>query len=208
MQIKVCGMSRPGNIDEVASLDIDMMGFIFYRKSPRCVGELSPATISRLRREGVEPVALFVDEDIDTAAAIMKRYGFSTVQLHGSESPRYCSLLRARGFRVLKAVGIADSGDIAAAATYDGHADMLVLDTRTSGKAGSGRKFDWSLLEKVTFATPFLLSGGIGPDDAADVKTLYGRMNGRMAGIDVNSRFETAPGEKSRELLDTFIHNI
>ena len=85
---------------------------------------------------------------------------------------------------------------------------MLVLDTRTSGKGGSGRKFDWSLLEKVMFATPFLLSGGIGPDDAAVVKTLYVKMNGRMAGIDVNSRFETAPGEKSRELLDTFIHNI
>lgn len=207
MQIKVCGMSRPGNIDDVASLDIDMMGFIFYRKSPRCVGELSPATISRLRREG-------------RAGGTLCRRGYRHSGRHhealrfqhsaASRQRESALLLSAprKGFRVLKAVGIADSGDIAAAAAYDGHADMLVLDTRTPGKGGSGRKFDWSLLEKVTFATPFLLSGGIGPDDAADVKTLYDRMNGRMAGIDVNSRFETAPGEKSRELLDTFIHNI
>ena len=91
---------------------------------------------------------------------------------------------------------------------YDGHADMLVLDTKSASKGGSGQKFDWSLLEHAPFSTPFLLSGGITPDDAVAVKELFIKMNGLMAGVDLNSKFETAPGVKSASLLAHFINNI
>lgn len=208
MKIKVCGLRCPDNIEDVASLGIDMAGFIFYDKSPRRVVKVEPDVIARLRARGVEPVALFVDEPIDTIIATMERSGFSTAQLHGGESPEYCDRLRGRGFKVLKAISIAKAADIAKAATYDGHADMLVLDTRCAGKGGSGRKFDWSLLEQATFSTPFLLSGGIAPDDAVAVKELFRKMDGLMAGVDLNSKFETAPGLKSASLLSDFINII
>ncbi|MDE6345817.1 MAG: phosphoribosylanthranilate isomerase [Muribaculaceae bacterium] len=208
MKIKVCGLRSPENIDEVASLGIDMAGFIFYPRSPRFAGEPDRSALLRLRARGVEPVALFVDEDIDTVTEILQKYGFLTVQLHGDESQVYCDRLRERGFKVLKAISIAEAADIAKAEAYDGHADMLVLDTRCAGKGGSGRKFDWGLLEQAAFSTPFLLSGGIAPDDAVAVKELFKKMNGLMAGVDLNSKFETAPGLKSASLLSDFINII
>lgn len=208
MKIKVCGMRHPGNIDEIAALGIDMAGFIFYPHSPRFVGEPAMAAISRLKERDVEPVALFVDEDIDIVTGILRKYGFHAVQLHGNESPAYCDRLRADGIKVLKAMPIACSDDIDRCAAYDGHADMLVLDTKSSSKGGSGQKFDWTLLEQASFSTPFLLSGGIAPYDAETVKELFKKMNGLMAGVDLNSKFETAPGVKSASLLSRFIKNI
>lgn len=208
MKIKVCGLRCPENIDEVASLGIDMAGFIFYPRSPRFAGEPDRYALLRLRACGVEPVALFVDEDIDTVTGILQKYGFLTVQLHGDESPAYCDRLRARGFKVLKAIPIGCADDIEKCAVYDGHADMLVLDTRCAGKGGSGQKFDWGLLEHASFSTPFLLSGGIAPGDAVAVKELFKKMNGLMAGVDLNSKFETAPGLKSASLLSDFINII
>lgn len=208
MKIKVCGMRRPDNIDEVAALGIDMAGFIFYPRSPRFVDEPDTDALSRLKAQGVEPVALFVDEDIDTVTGILRKYGFGTVQLHGNESPAYCERLRADGVRVLKAMPIACADDMSRCAAYDSHADMLVLDTKSSSKGGSGQKFDWSLLAQASFSTPFLLSGGIAPDDAVAVKELFKKMNGLMAGVDLNSKFETAPGVKSASLLAHFINII
>lgn len=208
MKIKVCGMRQPANINAVAELGIDMMGFIFYDRSPRYVAMVERPLTDSLRARGIEPVALFVDEDIDKVAAITERSGFTTVQLHGSESPAYCDALRKRGIKVLKAISIACGDDIARAALYDGHADMLVIDTQCCGHGGSGHKFDWSLLEGAPFTTPFLLSGGIDADDAHRVMELYGKMHGLMAGVDVNSRFETEPGVKSPELLRHFINNL
>lgn len=208
MKIKVCGLRCPENIDEVASLGIDMAGFIFYDKSPRMVVEVEPDVIARLQARGVEPVALFVDETIDTVIDTMERSGFTTVQLHGGESPEYCDRLRERGLKVLKAIPIGCADDIEKCAVYNGHADMLVLDTRCACKGGSGRKFDWGLLEQAAFSTPFLLSGGIAPGDAVAVKELFKKMNGLMAGVDLNSKFETAPGLKSASLLSDFINII
>lgn len=208
MIIKVCGMRRPDNIDEVAALGIDLMGFIFYRKSPRCAGEPDRSTIEALHKRGVKAVAVFVDEDFDTVVSTMERYGFTAAQLHGNESIDYCDRLRQRGFTVLKAISIAGAEDMAKAAAYDGHADMLVLDTKCAGKGGSGVKFDWQLLVDGNFTTPFLLSGGIGADDTDSVTAVYRSMPGLMAGIDLNSRFETEPGVKSADMLRRFVDCI
>lgn len=208
MIVKVCGMRQPDNIDAVAATGIDMMGFIFYRKSPRFVDQLDGSTINALKNKGIEPVALFVDEDIDVVVATLQRYGFTTVQLHGSEGVDYCDRLRAHGYKVLKAISISDEGDVARAALYDGHADLLVVDTKCNGKGGSGMKFDWRLLENATFATPFLLSGGIAATDAEAVAALYRSSAPRMAGVDINSRFETAPALKSPAIISQFLSQL
>lgn len=208
MKVKVCGMRQPDNIDAVAALGIDMMGFIFYSRSPRCVTDLQSGVTGALRMRGVEPVALFVDEEIDTVTATMVRYGFNTVQLHGNESPEYCDTLRRRGAKVLKAVSISDRNDIDRAALYDGHADMLVLDTKSPGKGGSGVKFNWELLSAASFTTPYLLSGGIAPDDTQAVKTVYNQSSGLMAGVDLNSRFEIGPALKDAMRIADFMAKL
>lgn len=208
MIVKVCGMRQPDNIDAVAAAGIDMMGFIFYRKSPRYVDRLDSAVVKGLKARGIEPVALFVDECIDVVISILRRYGFTTVQLHGSESSVYCDELRRQGCKVLKAISISEESDIAGATVYDGHADMLVVDTKSSGKGGSGKKFDWQLLEKGAFSTPYLLSGGVAPEDAEAVATHYRASAGRMAGVDINSRFEIAPAMKSQSLISQFISEL
>lgn len=208
MKVKVCGLRHPDNIGAVASLGIDYAGFIFYRKSPRYAGEVNAEVIAGLQSAGVEPVALFVDENMEEVKGVMMRGGFRTVQLHGSESPDYCDRLRALGYKVLKAISVADRCDLDRCTDYDGHADMLVIDTKCVGKGGSGRKFDWSVLAGAVFATPFLLSGGIGPEDAVAVTALYRKMEGKMAGVDLNSRFESEPGRKEPQLLSYFLNGL
>lgn len=208
MKIKVCGMRHPDNIRSVAALPIDYAGFIFYPKSPRYVNALDREVISGLQAKGIEPVALFVDARLEDVMAAMSGYGFRAVQLHGNESPAYCDALRAAGYEVLKAVTVAGADDMARCSDYDGHADMLVIDTKCAGKGGSGQKFDWSLLQEARFDTPFMLSGGIGPDDVASIRKIYGEMRGKMTGVDLNSRFETEPGIKDSTLLAAFIEGI
>lgn len=208
MKVKVCGMRDACNIKELASLSPDYMGFIFYPKSPRYVAAMPEEIIGYLKERGIEPVALFVDEPFEKVVETIGRYGFDTVQLHGSENAEYCDALRCKGIRVLKAVSVGEKGDIARCRSYDGHADILVIDNKCRSKGGSGKKFDWSLLEGIDCETPFLLSGGIGPDDADAVREIYDTMGGRMLGVDVNSCFETAPAVKDTAALERFIKQL
>lgn len=208
MKIKVCGMRQPENIDAVAGLGIDYMGFIFYPKSPRYITDLQPGTICRLKSLGVEPVALFVDEPLEKVTEIMDRYGFSTAQLHGNEGAEYCASLRNKGYNVIKAIGVLTETDLGRWREYQDVADMLVIDTKTPGKGGSGKKFDWEMLSQAEIGMPFLLSGGIGPEDADAVKSLYSNLKGTMVGVDLNSRFEIAQGLKDITLLSNFINQL
>lgn len=208
MKIKVCGMRQPENIDEASTLGIDYMGFIFYPKSPRYISDLQPETIALLKTRGIEPVALFVDEPLEKVVEMMDRYGFRTVQLHGNESAEYCAALKKKGYKVIKAIPVLTEGDLIRWHEYQNVADMLVIDTKTPGKGGSGEKFNWDMLERTEIGMPFLLSGGIGAEDADSVNTMYKRLKGKMAGVDLNSRFEIAPGLKDTSLLSYFINQL
>lgn len=208
MKIKVCGMRQPENIDAVAGLGIDYMGFIFYPKSPRYITDLQSETIRRLKSPGVEPVALFVDEPLEKVTEFMDRYEFRTAQLHGNEGAEYCAALRNKGYNVIKAIGVLTETDLGRWREYQDVADMLIIDTKTPGKGGSGKKFDWEMLSQAEIGMPFLLSGGIGPEDADAVKSLYNNLEGTMAGVDLNSRFEIAPGLKDITLLSNFINQL
>ncbi len=205
MMIKVCGMRDPHNIADVAALAPMLMGFIFHEPSPRDVTRtLSPDTISSLPPY-VRPVAVFVDKDSRFIMDITKLYGFRIVQLHGNESPRLCRTLRNNGLVVLKALSIGENVDWTEYTPYSDCVDMFVMDTRCSCKGGSGCKFDWRLLESYSLPVPYLLGGGIGPED---IPFILEAMRPGMAGIDINSRFETQPGLKDMHLLINFILSL
>lgn len=204
MKIKVCGMKDAENIKEVAALGPDYMGFIFYERSPRYCGGLAPAVVKSLR-ENVKPVMVSVDLTEDEIMKIVDRYGFGIVQLHGHETPELCFSLRSRGLKVVKAAGMRSAASLDILREYGGAVDAFLLDTLCVTKGGSGKKFDWSILEAYDLPEDFYLSGGIGPQDAEALKALN---HPRFVGIDLNSRFETEPGVKDVELLRKFINEI
>ncbi len=204
LTIKVCGMRYNDNISEVARLDIDLMGFIFAPGSPRYTPTVP--TDAPTERVGVF-VNAAPQEIVQTILDFRLRY----VQLHGDESPVMVAELKrqlaaaAPDVKIIKAFGVAGADDLSRCKAYEGLADLFLFDTRCPTQGGSGRQFDWSVLQTYRGATPFLLSGGIGPGDAQRIRQFRHPM---LVGIDVNSRFETAPGRKDAELLRDFIARL
>ncbi len=231
LTIKVCGMRDEDNIREVSQLDIDLMGFIFWPGSKRFVkmipsraGILPDYSPERLRRAsrkeetsgqrqvGVRRVGVFVDEMPQTILTAIYNYQLQYVQLHGQESPVMIDNLKrtlipdiAPDIKVIKAISVAGEDDVARYKDYEGLVDLFLFDTRCPTVGGSGRQFDWDVLSAYDGHTPFLLSGGIGPDDAERVRQFDHPM---LAGIDLNSRFETEPGRKDVERLRAFISQV
>lgn len=201
MIVKVCGMSDAVNIRLAEQLNIDWMGFIFYPPSPRYVERRPDYLPQRQRRVGV-----FVNANEDFILSRISLFGLQLLQLHGHETPRQCRSLReATGLSVIKAFSVKSAADVAETRHYEGAADYFLFDTPTPGVGGSGQSFDHSLLDHYTGTTPFLLSGGLGPDSASHILALR---HPRMAGIDLNSRFETAPGIKSIHRLQQFLQSL
>lgn len=193
-------MREPENIRQVIALGIDMIGFIFYPRSPRYVGDSSP-----VGTPGVSRVGVFVNESEEAMIRYARRYELDTLQLHGDESPDCCGRMRSQGYRVIKALGISTDSDFEAAERYEGAVDFLLFDTRCEGYGGSGKTFDWALLNQYCGNTPFLLSGGLSSESLDNLKCID---NPLLAGVDLNSRFEISPGIKSVELLKSFIDQI
>ena len=200
MMIKVCGMADPDNIASVALLTPMLMGFIFHEASPRCAIGLDPQCVRSLPGY-VRPVGVFVDRD-EFIDSICSRYGIKIVQLHGSESPELCRRLAARGYVVFKAIPVTAGIDWDQWRAYEDAVTMFVLDSRSPG---SGQKFDWSVLDSYSLEVPYMLGGGIGPDD---MDVILANMRPGMAGIDINSRFETSPGVKDIRRLVPFIVSL
>ena len=198
--IKVCGMRNADNIREVEALGIDLMGFIFWPKSSRSVSELPSYLPTKCKRVGV-----FVDASISDIMTTADTYKLDFIQLHGQESPSFITQLRPRlpiGVKMIKALNIATANDLDKAIQYEGIADYLLFDTKGKSVGGNGKKFDWSVLEAYKGQTPFLLSGGIGPDDAERVKAFH---HPKCIGIDLNSRFESSPALKDIDKLKKFL---
>ena len=200
--VKVCGMTDGDNIRAVEALGVDILGFIFYPRSPRYVRGIPDYLPERAHRAGV-----FVDAGYDAIMHTRDAFGLEYVQLHGSESPELGGRLRAGGLRVVKAFGI----DAQARALplpgceWEDACDLYLFDTRTDAHGGSGKSFDWRVLERYGGRMPFLLSGGIGPGREDEVKMIGHKM---FAGIDLNSRFESAPGMKDVAKLDAFLNAL
>lgn len=219
MIIKVCGMREPENIRAVEELGIDWMGFIFYPKSPRYVSQVNSlagiipdySPLSKIEKR-VKRVGVFVDDMPQNIVTHVYNDHLDIVQLHGDESPVMMDNLRRTldpdirpDIKLMKALAVSSKNDIERWRAYEGHADYLLFDTRCPGKGGSGEQFDWSVLEAYDGTIPFLLSGGIGPDDAERVRAFH---HPQCIGIDLNSCFETEPGVKDAALLKQLIEKI
>ena len=279
--IKVCGMRDAQNIREVAALGVNLIGLIFYPKSPRYIesissdagiipdysslNRLTPKPLSKgegsdmldkqLKAEETEGearnkqieseqlkstqskapfnkvttplsfgegqggeaaipkfVGVFVNDMPQNIITAVYNYHLSYVQLHGDESPVMIGNMRRTlvpdivpQIKIIKAISVSSAEDLKRCEQYEGHVDLFLFDTKCKGYGGSGQKYDWSVLEAYTGQTPFLLSGGIGPDDADRLRAFH---HPQCIGIDLNSKFETAPGMKDINLLQNFLHQL
>lgn len=228
MIVKVCGMRDADNIREVTKLGVDMMGFVFCKESPRFVqmisshaGTIPDYSEERLRKSSgneVTPLAtplrvgVFADEMPQTIVTRVYNYALDFVELHGTESREMignlkCTLIPdiAPDIKIIKTVRIGSREDVAECGTYEGVADMLLFEGRC-GEDGDGEEsFDWTVLEAYGGRTPFLLGGGIGPDDAERIKSFR---HPQFAGINLDSKFETEPAVKDVQKLKSFMARI
>ena len=198
MIVKVCGMRDAANIRQLEALGIDWMGMIFWPKSKRHVS-MPPAYLP----QHVRKVGVFVDASLDAIRQHVEDYQLDIIQLHGQESPETLKALKP--LTLIKAFNIATPEDLQKTEPYEGLADYFLFDTKGKSVGGNGEKFDWSVLDSYQGETPFLLSGGIGSEDAQDVKTFR---HPKCIGIDLNSRFETEPGLKDITKLKQFLEAI
>ena len=198
MIIKVCGMRDAQNIRDVESLGVDWIGMIFWPKSKRYVAEVPSYLPEHLKKVGV-----FVDSTLDDILQHISDYQLDIIQLHGQESPDFAKALKPH--TIIKAFNIEKADDLLQTEKYEGIADYFLFDTKGKMVGGNGQKFDWSILTAYQGKTPFLLSGGIGPEDAESVRSFH---HPRCIGIDLNSRFESEPGFKDINQLKTFINHI
>lgn len=201
MLIKVCGMREAENMRQVEALGIDWMGFIFFPRSPRFVGE----SVETVNESPVRRVGVFVNASSEEMKEVAQKYKLDYLQLHGNESADDCYTLQKRGFALIKAFSIATEEDLEKTKEYEGRVDYFLFDTKCEGYGGSGKQFDWSVLAAYKGSTPFLLSGGIRPESLEALRNFHHPL---LAGLDLNSGFETAPGMKDVAKLKGFVEEV
>lgn len=206
LKLKVCGMRLAANIAAVAELQPDYMGFIFYEKTPRVISEVSAELIKYIPSE-IKTVGVFVNEDLEKVKERVNLLKLKAVQLHGGESPEYCAELKSTFpvLEVIKAFGIDEDFGFSALEPYLDVVDYFLFDTKTKIHGGSGKTFNWSVLDRYTHTKPYFLSGGIDLEHAAAIKNINDE---RLYALDINSRFETEPGLKDAEKIKAFIKEM
>ncbi len=198
MKLKVCGMRDPKNIKALMALAPDYMGFIFWAPSSRYVSEATPTLPDSIKKTGV-----FVDASLDFVQSCVEEHALQAVQLHGQESPEYCLLIKDFQVEVIKAFSIKDHFDFSVLEAYEKSCDYFLFDTKGTLPGGNGYGFDWKILNNYPSQKPFFISGGIGMEETASIKKLSAHALPLYA-IDVNSKFESAPGLKKIDLLKRF----
>jgi phosphoribosylanthranilate isomerase len=190
VKLKICGMRDVRNIQDVAALGTDYMGFIFYQKSPRYVGDnfSVPSLVDPVKRVGV-----FVNESSEVMLKKVEELKLDYLQLHGQESVRQCEELRMSNVNLIKVFSVDDQFGFEKTKPYKGIADFFLFDTKGKYHGGNAISFNWNILERYDQETPFFLSGGIGPDNIREVQTLK-EMN--IHAVDINSGVEVTPGVK------------
>ena len=209
VKLKVCGMKIPENIKAVvADVQPDYLGLIFFRESKRFVEGLTPSFVNNLPA-GVKRTGVFVDEELNRVAELAVLFGLNAVQLHGDEPPKYIMALRGlladTGIELIKAFGVNEKFEFDRLDAYMNSVDYFLFDTLTMTHGGSGKTFDWRILEKYNHDKPYFLSGGIGLELAEEIKMIN---DNRLYAIDVNSKFEFTPGLKDVNKLIDFKNRI
>lgn len=202
MKLKVCGMKY--NPSEVAALQPDYLGFIFWKKSPRNIDVIVPSLSMKIKKVGV-----FVNASAEEILQKVAKYGLNLVQLHGQETPELCQHLRNLNIGVIKVFGVDEGFDFNILEPYEASCDYYLFDTKGKLPGGNGYVFDWEVLENYPSTKPYFLSGGIGMENIDDVLTFLYRPESKYChAIDVNSRFETQPGLKDIEKIAEFKKRI
>nr|PZN58472.1 MAG: N-(5'-phosphoribosyl)anthranilate isomerase [Bacteroidota bacterium] len=203
VRIKICGMRDPKNIAEVGARRPDYMGFIFYQKSPRYVGE--NFNVPQSLSPSIKRVGVFVNASVDEIIATSKRHSLWGAQLHGRETPEQCAAVREAGYKVVKAFSVDATFDFSTTSAYRDVVDFFLFDTKGPLYGGNARRFDWNLLEKYDQSVPFFLSGGLAPENVAEVKHLT-EMN--VHALDINSGIESSPGVKDPARLNALLNAV
>lgn len=208
MNIKVCGITTMKQLQQLDGLEVDFAGLIFYKGSPRYMGD----KISKNELTGadldIKKVGVFVNAEYDKIMQTVEDFGIDIVQLHGDETANLCEKISAQ-IETIKAFRINDKIDQSIdymIKEYDEVCDYYLFDTAGANEAGgTGKKFDWQKISASKIEKPFFLSGGIGPEDALPVKKFK---HPDFYGVDINSRFEKEPGVKDMALVLQFIHGL
>ena len=202
MEIKVCGMREQANCQQLAVEVVpDWMGLIFYPKSPRFVREEES---NWLRTIPLKKVGVVVGEQQSMMLQRISTFGLSALQLHGGESLEVVKNLKAATeIQIWKVISVAENLDWKFMEAFVPHVDRFLFDTASASKGGSGKQFDWRLLEDYPFDKGFMLSGGLTAFHALAIRDLAGRIP-QLLGVDLNSGFELAPGQKDVTSLQAF----
>lgn len=204
MRIKVCGIKHPDMLAAVARLGVDYIGHIFHPKSMRHTSEIAAERLCLVETGKALRVGVFVNMEVAGVIRYVEKYRLDMVQLHGDESPETCRAI-GRHIPVIKAIAVENGKNVQQAMDYEGSADVILFDTKTARRGGSGVKFDWRHLDDYRGAMPFFVSGGIEPGDVGRLKDIS---HDRLFGVDINSRFEKAPGIKDIDKLTRFIDQM
>jgi phosphoribosylanthranilate isomerase len=204
LKIKICGMKQAANIAAVAELQPDYLGFIFYNQSPRYINEVSAELIKYIPHD-IKTVGVFVDEELEVVKSLITKHRLKVVQLHGKENTVYCEALKETGVEVIKAFGIGENFDFSTLTAYLPIVDYFLFDTQTHAHGGSGKVFDWKLLENYQLDKPYFLSGGIDLEHSELIKSINDNC---LYAIDINSKFEIEPGLKDVEKIKGFLNNM
>ncbi len=203
-RVKICGLRDVLMMQVAADAGASYVGLVFFPKSPRNVSIAQAATVARAVRAGIAKVALVVDADDALLDAITGEVPLDILQLHGNETPERVAEIRTRyGLPVMKAVGVADASDLDALDAYAKVADQILVDAKPPKDAdlpgGNGLAFDWRLIAGRRWPVPWMLAGGLTPDNVAEAIALTGATQ-----VDVSSGVEIAPGEKDAALITAF----
>ncbi|AZQ64471.1 phosphoribosylanthranilate isomerase [Flammeovirga pectinis] len=190
---KVCGMRNRENIYDILKLSPDYMGFIMYPPSSRFIENEDVSFLETKWDVPTKRVGVFVNEEIETILSQSKKYHFDTIQLHGSETPEICRILKDAGYEIFKVFGIKDEFDFSTLKSYEPYVDAFLFDTKSSKHGGTGKTFDWGVLKQYSSTKPFILSGGV---SLKNIKELTILDHLPFKGIDVNSKFEIEPAMK------------
>ncbi len=196
MLVKVCGMTQVKQVAEISEIS-DYIGFIYYSKSPRFVSTAPKS--KKAKRVGV-----FVNESLNCILDLIQSDQLDAVQLHGDETPEIAAALKSH-VRVFKAFGMHDNFNFNSIRDYEGKVDYYLFDTKTPAYGGSGKKFQWEILNRYFLSTPFFLSGGLNLESLEEIQKIEHPL---LTGVDINSGFEITPGVKKIKEIKQFIHGV
>ncbi|WP_221626984.1 phosphoribosylanthranilate isomerase [Pontibacter sp. Tf4] len=204
MKVKVCGMRDPENLKQIAALQPDYLGFIFYKGSKRfCKETIAPEQLAELPAT-IKKVGVFVDETTETIVNTARNYNLDVIQLHGHESPRQCQEIKDAGLDVIKAFSVDDRFVFENTLLYERSCDYYLFDTKGEAHGGNGIPFDWELMKNYLSPKPYFLSGGL---NLENIKHLD-KVRPKPFAIDVNSGFELEPGLKDVEKVKLLLEQL